>query len=425
MQHDLLSPFSRRDLLAGLAGTALLAGQVPKTLAMDFAPYQQKTDRVVRMGVIGGNFGASFYWHEHPNCRVTAVCDLRQDRIQRLQRVYNSQATPYTDYREMLRDRNVDAVGVFTPAPLHVEMSVAAMKAGKHVISAVPAALDLAGCRKLIDTAKSTGMVYMMSETSHFMCEIIAARKFARAGAFGTLFYTESEYHHEGLVNLWFEDAQGNLCLRENATRPTWRHGLPPMLYPTHCTGMIVPVTGERLVEVSCLGWGDDNPDLVGNAYKNPFWNETAFFRTEKGHAARVSVCWHLAAGGGERGSFYGDKMSLVMWRPEGSANKLGYPQRDPRLGEQENLKDYGHFSVYNVPNFWEMLPETMRHDSGHGGSHTFITHEFIQAILEGRPPEVDVYEAVAYTAPGIVAHKSALKGGETMKIPDFGRAQA
>lgn len=69
------------------------------------------------------------------------------------------------------------------------------------------------------------------------------------------------------------------------------------------------------------------------------------------------------------------------------------------------------------------MLPAPLRHNSGHEGSHCFITHEFVDAVLHQRRPAVDVYEAVAYTAPGIVAHQSALKDGELLKIPDFGRA--
>jgi hypothetical protein len=63
-----------------------------------------------------------------------------------------------------------------------------------------------------------------------------------------------------------------------------------------------------------------------------------------------------------------------------------------------------------------------MRIDSGHGASHPFLTHEFICALVEDREPAVDIYEAVAMTAPGIVAHQSALKGGEQLKVPDFGR---
>jgi hypothetical protein len=66
------------------------------------------------------------------------------------------------------------------------------------------------------------------------------------------------------------------------------------------------------------------------------------------------------------------------------------------------------------------LLPPGLRHDSDHRGSHTFLTHEFIDSIVKDRNPLIDVYEAVAYTAPGIVAHQSAMKGGELLAIPQY-----
>jgi len=62
---------------------------------------------------------------------------------------------------------------------------------------------------------------------------------------------------------------------------------------------------------------------------------------------------------------------------------------------------------------------------SGHGSSPPFITNEFINAILEDRHPEVNVWEAIAYTMPGVIAHQSALAGGACMKIRDYGTATA
>jgi hypothetical protein len=79
----------------------------------------------------------------------------------------------------------------------------------------------------------------------------------------------------------------------------------------------------------------------------------------------------------------------------------------------------------YKEPTHWEVLPPSMRVPTGHGGSHTFLTHEFISAILEDRWPTVNVYEAIAFTLPGIIAHRSALRGGEVMKIQDYGKAPA
>ena len=61
----------------------------------------------------------------------------------------------------------------------------------------------------------------------------------------------------------------------------------------------------------------------------------------------------------------------------------------------------------------------------GHGGSHGNLMHEFVSAILEDREPMVNVYEALAMTVPGIIAHQSALKDGERLKIPQFERPEA
>jgi hypothetical protein len=124
--------------------------------------------------------------------------------------------------------------------------------------------------------------------------QIITCRDWARQGKFGTIFHTESEYHHEGLLPLMF-DERGF---------PTWRHGLLPMHSPTHCVGMLVPVTGEWMAEVTAIGWGDGHEVLRTNEYKNPFWNTTAFFKTSGGHSSRVSICWHVRQKGQNEARF-------------------------------------------------------------------------------------------------------------------------
>jgi len=399
---------SRRSLLIS-TGAALSAASVQRGSGA-------QTGKTVRIGVVGGRFGATFQWHLHPNAKVTAVCDIQPDRLEHLSKVYRC-GTRYKNYRELLKHPELDAVAVFTPAPLHAWMALEAFKAGKHVSSAVPAGMTIEECERLIEAVKRTGLRYMMAETSHYMPQVMTCMEWARAGKFGTIFYTEAEYHHEGLLPLFYDDRGF----------PTWRYGFPPMHYPTHCTGIVVPVTGERLVEVQAVGWGDNHEVLQTNQYKNPFWNTTAFFKTSGGHCSRIAVFWHVAAGGTERGAIYGDRMSYIMARPEGSPDTVvtistdgktvidanGYPEGDVRQQK------------YEQPNHWERLPEPLRVKSGHGGSHVFITKEFIDAIVEDRHPEVNVWEATAYTVPGIVAHQSALKGGELMKIPDYGKAPA
>ncbi len=363
----------------------------------------------VRLGIVGGSFGLSFQWHLHPHCEVTAVCDQSPEALARLRDTYRA-SEGCSAYDELLARRDVDAIAVFTPAPLHAAMAIQAMETGKDVISAVPAGMTVEEMQALLDCVRRTGRKYMMAETSRYHAQVLWCREAAERGEFGTIFYSEAEYHHDGLIAL-YHDSQG---------RRTWRYGLPPMLYPTHCTGMILPVTGERLTEVQAVGWGDGHPVLRDNEYGNPFWSTNAFFKTSGGHCARISICWHIAAGSTERFSVYGDRMSFTMHRPEGSPNAVarieqngathldanGYPQGDVRVGPQE------------LPDYFDRLPEPLRVNTGHGNSHTFLTHEFISAILEDRAPSVDVHEAIAYTLPGIIAHQSAMRGGEALKIP-------
>jgi predicted dehydrogenase len=399
---------SRREFLkrtgSVLAGTMLASQGV---LAVNTAP------KKVRIGVVGGGFGTAFQWHEHPDCVVQAVSDLREDRRKGLMKVFNC-PTAYNSLEELVLAKDIDAVAIFTDGPLHVQHTIAAMKNGKHVISAVPAAWGtIEQAELLLDTVKKYGLTYMMAETGHYQQTTISARKFYQQGKFGSLYYCEAEYQHPGLEVLYFWNG-----------KKTWRYGLAPMHYPTHCTSQLVSVTGERLVEAVCHGWGDDSQILKDNPYGNPFWSESTMFKTNRGNTFRVNIWWKGAFRGCERAQWIGDEMSFYGPHPNGMGPII------VRSAERIEKDDAGFerkaptFEHYQQPQWWQtdMLPEPLRHNSGHEGSHTFLTNEFIDSLVHNRRPTVDVYEALAYTVPGIVAHQSALKEGQLMKIPQYNR---
>jgi len=124
------SNFGRRQFLKGI-GAAAVRSALPGVTAAGGVFARPPSDKVVRIGVVGGRFGSRYQWHLDPNCKVTAVCDLLDDRLQRLVDVYGP-ATKYKDFRQFLKHPELDAVSIFTPAPLHVWMTTEAMKAGKH-----------------------------------------------------------------------------------------------------------------------------------------------------------------------------------------------------------------------------------------------------------------------------------------------------
>jgi predicted dehydrogenase len=342
------------------------------------------SDRKIRVGIAGYGlckFGAVFGFQDHPNVEVVAVTDLIPDRCAGLAKDCRCSRT-YPSLEEMIKDDSIEAVFVATDAPSHARHCIEALKRGKHVATAVPAVFgSLDDAHELYETVKKSGRKYMMFETSAYHADVHAMREIYKAGGFGQLVYSEGEYyHHMGEPLESYKD---------------WRVGLVPQWYPTHSNGYYVCVTGGSFTEVSCLGMPSVVPHLqpANNRYKNPFGTEFASFRTSEGGMARMVVSWDTPGAGaeagrirGQRGSFYG--------KYEGWEKKLP-PLERPALppGVQGGY---------------------------HGGSHGPLMNEFVTSILEDRPPLVHIAMALNLTVPGIVAHQSALKAGEWLKVPQF-----
>jgi predicted dehydrogenase len=398
----------RHLFLEHSAASAAALAACGATLGVAGRAYTAENPKRIRMAVVGGGFGASFHWHEHPNCVVTAVTDLYPGRRQALKQRYQCDKV-YDSLEIMLKEaKDIDAVAVFSGAPDHARHVKMCMERGWHVVSAVPVCTSLDDAAMLKEVKEKTGRRYMMAESSYYRQECIFARNMYRAGGFGELFCFEAEYYHDVRDNT----TPGTLGFNPDGSR-SWRWGYPPMFYPTHSLGFVTGVTKERIVKVSCLGWGGTDPKIRQhpyrreNAYKNPFFCQTSMMLTDQGHMCRTNE-FRYCVSYGERAQWFGDQATLYM-----AVGGLH--------GNVERNRSKGAKPV-NVPEYWktDMIPEPMRHGSGHGGSAVFITAEFVNALLEDREPEIDLYESLAMTAPGLVAHQSSLKGGEQLAVPQF-----
>ncbi len=342
------------------------------------------SDRRIRMGIVGYGlckFGADFGFQDHPNVEVVAVSDLIPERCAGLARDCRCEKT-YPSLEEMVKDDTIEAIFVATDAPSHARHCIEVLKHGKHVAVAVPAVFgSLEEADALLEAVKASGKKYMMFETSCFHAELHAMRRIYRAGGFGKLVYAEGEYYHYGVEAL--------------PSYKEWRVGLPPQWYPTHSNAYYVGVTGGSFTEVSCMGLPSVLKYLQpgNNRYRNPFGTEIAQFRTSEGGMARMAVSWDTPGAEGERGRVRGQRGSFYG-RYEGLEKALPAVERPP-------------------------LPPSVA-PGHHGGSHGYLTDEFITAILEDRRPLVDIIAALNMSVAGVVAHQSALKDGELLKIPQY-----
>jgi predicted dehydrogenase len=341
------------------------------------------SDRKVRVGIAGYGvcrFGAAFSFQEHPNVEIVAVTDLDPEKCAGLAKVCRCEKT-YPSAEEMIKDDTIEAVFMATDAPSHARLCVEALKHGKHAASAVPAVFgSLEDADKLFEAVKTTGKKYMMFETSYFHEDLHAMRQMYNAGRLGKLVYAEGEYFH--YMPEPIDSYKG------------WRVGLPPQWYPTHSNAYYVGASGGSFTEVSCMGMPSilEHLQPANNRYKNPFGTEIALFRTSEGGMARMGVSWDTPGDGGERGRIRGQK---------GAFN-----------GKFEGLEKPPEIRKPPLPPKVEA--------GGHGGSHGYLMNEFITAILQDRKPLVDVAQALNMTVAGIVAHQSAMKDGELLKIPQY-----
>jgi predicted dehydrogenase len=142
----------------------------------------------VRMGIVGtGNIAVLNVpgYLEHEHCDVVALCDPRPDVLERRARDWGVTRT-YTEIEELLADDDVDAVEILSPTPLHAEHVIAALEAGKHVSCQKPIANSVADARKMLETARSTGKVFRVTENCCHYPPLVKARDLVRAGAIGT-----------------------------------------------------------------------------------------------------------------------------------------------------------------------------------------------------------------------------------------------
>ena len=392
------------------------------------------------LGVVGaGQFGGQFahLFRLHPGVSSVVVVDELPERAASVCKQWGLDGV--VDSFEELLASDVDAVAIFTQRWTHGPLVERALRAGKDVYSAVPMAVSEEEISRIINAVRETGNVYMMGETSYYNPATVYAREQHAAGRFGRVFYSEGDYVHD--MDLGFYDAyrySGGDSWKETAS-------YPPMLYPTHAIGGVLGAVPSHAVSVSCVGVSDDRGDGVFDKgvsmFGNDFSNATALFELNDGGVMRTNEMRRVGYPSHIRESrfrFFGTEASLeqlahvTVWQDKKEVQDISalmetrpsIPLDDPSLANvAPELRDAfvsGLAPVHDPAR----LPEEFRGaPNGHEGSHHFLVDDFVTAVNNRSMPPVNAWVAARFTLPGIVAHQSALNGGERLPIRDFGDA--
>jgi predicted dehydrogenase len=356
--------------------------------------------RVALVGKRAGAFVAGF--RSVPGVEVAALCEADPIVLQEAAARYDVPRR-YADYGDLLAS-DVDAVVVGTPMQLHVPQALAALRAGKHVLSEVTAAVSVAECRELVAAVRASGRTYMMAENYCYTKPAMLLQEIARRGLFGDLYYAEGAYLHD--CHDIHYDAEG---------RPTWRVewqvGRRGCTYGTHSLGPVLTWLDDRVASVSCRGSGvhteprhvqDDVTVMLCQLSRGGLADIRLDMQSRRPHNMTHYTLQ------GTRGAY-------VSGRYPGDAGLVWIDGRSPNREQWQTLDEY---EAEFLPDEWRRHgAEATR--SGHGGGDFFVARAFARALLDGHPPPIDVHRALDFTLPGLVSEESIARGGQPLAVPD------
>ena len=364
----------------------------------------------MKFGMCGARgFGFDFLrtFDAHPGVERLSFADLDgETRSKVLEQVPNTKGKAYESFDKLI-ETDIDAIGIFTPPWTHADLTVRALRAGKHVMAACPIGMSLDELRRVKEAVEAMGSIYMSAETSYYYPITLYAKKAYLDGRLGEFVYGEGEYlYRPGAYGFWKRYGYSNM---------------PPMLYATHSVSIPVAVCGQRIEKVACLG----NTAFVEEYARMecfPAWKEnelsnmTMLGKMSGGGMCRINEMRNVG-NSRETGSIYGTLGAVcqntggTIWTEGLSLSKF--------VDLEEEWKQKENHPQTELEN---RLPESFRGKGmGHIGTHRFLVDEFVRAVNGNRRPHNSFWQSVKYTAPGIVAWESAKCGGEWMEVPDFG----
>ena len=383
----------------------------------------------ISIGLVGlGAFGSAFaeMYKNHPLVDRVALCDREPERIRKFADLesWQDKFNPSDAYDNLddICKADLDALVIITQPWLHAPQCLQAMESGKHVYSAVPISAVPDGdeildwCDKLVETCRKTGLHYMLGETSVYHANSMFCRKKAAAGEFGDFVYCEGEYFHDtdlpacNLRDVAKHRSQGKAGEEWSERSKVYaERGIKngPMHYPTHSVSGPINIMKAHALKVCCWGYRTRTGD---KAFGDPYSHETALFQMSNGSTMRICESREIGFTGREDYRIYGTQASYEFrkWCDKETHTPM----------DEEAMRNPLPPEVFKA--FAGISGESNAY-GGHGGSHAYLVHEFVDAVAHDRVPEINVWEAVRYMACGVMAHKSALKEGEVLDVPDWG----
>ncbi|GAA3413205.1 Gfo/Idh/MocA family protein [Paenibacillus hodogayensis] len=374
----------------------------------------------LKIGIAGDRgLGMMLGFCSIPGVEVVALCDMHEGLLMERAAQLRIPKT-YRIYEEMI-ESDIDAVLISTPMQLHVQQTIQALEAGKHVLCEVTAGVTMDELWWLKEAVEKHGKVYMMAENYCYIPQNQLIGSMINQGMFGDIYYAEGEYVHNIRHLAYGHNRRMPSARKAKRTswRSYWQYGRRGNFYPTHSLGPIMQwFRGDRIKSVACFGTG---------------WHTAPQFRQED---TSITMCQL------ESGKLIRLRLDCISNRPTNSSyytvqGTKGCYEAPRGMGDQHKVyfcneeKRTGNAVWSPLADYNDLMPERYRNATaeqkraGYMGADYFIVHDFIEAIQHKIPSAIDVYDACEWTAVGLLSELSVMNGGRVMEMPDFRNASS
>lgn len=368
--------------------------------------------------------------------QIVAVCDVYEDRVEKalasVREKTGEEAVGYSDYQQMLDDKNVQAIVVATSWDEHIRMAIQSMRAGKITACEVGGAYDVEECWELVRAYEETKTPLMFLENCCYDSFELLSTTLARVGLLGEIVHCHGAYSHDlrdeilgGNVNRHYR--LQNYLKRNCENYPT--HEIGPIArllditrgnrftklvsYASKSVGLEEFLTDERCPDKNLTAKKFAQGDIV-----------TTMIQCANGETVTLTLDTTLPKYYSREFTVRGTKglcmqeANMVLLDPKNDMHEFWSPEL--MLGKyMNNAQQYADY----MPDLWKNISQEER-EAGHGGMDYLMLREFVTAAIEGKEMPIDVYDMATWSSITALSEQSIALGGVSVIVPDFTRGK-
>ncbi|MCC7128983.1 MAG: Gfo/Idh/MocA family oxidoreductase [Anaerolineae bacterium] len=301
---------------------------------------------------------------DNPHVKIAAICDANLSRAKEMTSLYGGKA--FSDYRDLIALKKLDAVIVCATNTTHAEMTIAALEAGKHVMCEKPMATTLADARAMIETAERCGKFLMIAHNQRLAPACVKAREILRSGKLGKVLTFQTVFGHPG-CEYWAIDAGRTWFFNKQIA------GLGVMGdLGIHKIDLVRWMLEDEFCEAAAMAGTLDKVDADGNQISVED-NALCLFKTRKGVIGTVTVSW----------TYQKEDNSTIFYCEKGVLRIYAHPEYQLIVDYSDTEGEY--HKVGEIPTNVKQVK------SG-------IVDLFVDSLMNNKPPEItgeDGYKAL------------------------------